>query len=135
MNKRVQRDFWKEDGKCWQGDGVVGVGFVGDGAVIDGWEEDRRPLVGMDGVLHSGMPDHHLYRWQTAGVGECSGKRRQRHSPPANRHRSFTSCKLYLPLHPKKFASGKLPKKSETPTWRLCVKFASIIFYLPFLPS
>ncbi|KAL4569698.1 hypothetical protein LXL04_025340 [Taraxacum kok-saghyz] len=34
----------------------------------------------------------------------------------------------------KKFASGKLPKKSKTPTWRLCVKFASVIFYLPFLP-
>ncbi|KAL4592822.1 hypothetical protein LXL04_005828 [Taraxacum kok-saghyz] len=34
----------------------------------------------------------------------------------------------------KKFASGKLPKKSKTPTWRLCVNFASVIFYLPFLP-
>ncbi|KAL4559407.1 hypothetical protein LXL04_031545 [Taraxacum kok-saghyz] len=68
------------------------------------------------------MPHLLVYRWQTAGVGECSGKRRQRHSPPANRRRSFTSGKLYLPLHHKKVCQRQTPQKVKksyvSPTWR-----------------
>ncbi|KAL4568817.1 hypothetical protein LXL04_024433 [Taraxacum kok-saghyz] len=80
----------------------------------------KRPAASGRGEFTAGV-DH--------GVANCSGKGRQRQKPSPSGHRCFirifqdffillSQLVVYLPLHGRKFAKGKLAKKSKTPTWQ-----------------